>query len=328
MQSLCALVQACCTADRVLLTGPIGPDGDSIGAALALQQILRARGVRVDVAGTPSYRYDWMPGADEMVPDAQIAPLYDAVVVLDGDCHRLPEPVRAAFEAASIRGIVDHHGSTRADRYTHWCLDPTAPSTCEMVYRALPELDVSLCKRLATLLYVGTIFDTGGFRYSNTTPQTHQMGAALVAQGIEHAAISTRVLLERRESGLRLTGHVFSTATLHRDGTIAVGLATLDLKERFANVDGDLEGIVDGLIHTFGVKVAALLVERESGEVKYSLRSRGEVDVSRVARDLSPSGGGHPKAAGATVHQSIDTARHRAIEVISRHLDARGAKTP
>ena len=103
MQSLCALVQACCTADRVLLTGPIGPDGDSIGAALALQQILRARGVRVDVAGTPSYRYDWMPGADEMVPDAQIAPLYDAVVVLDGDCHRLPEPVRAAFEAASIR---------------------------------------------------------------------------------------------------------------------------------------------------------------------------------------------------------------------------------
>ena len=313
-----ALFAALCASKSVLLTGPLGLDGDSVGACLALQNILEARGIPSVVAGIPSYRYDWMPQADRMVPDVQLRDDYDAVVVMDGDRHRLTPQALRAFNNARVKAIVDHHGSTRTDGYTHWWLQPDIASTCQMLYQALDGWGVSLSKDLASHLYTGTIFDTGGFRYSNTTPETHRMGAALLSQGIQAAEICNRVLIERSTSSLRLAGHVFSNATLHLDGQLAVGRATLDLKHRFKNVDGDLEGIVDRLVHIIGVKVAFLLVERESGDVKYSLRSRGAVNMADVARELSQQGGGHPKAAGATVRGPIDKAERDAIRIIAR----------
>ena len=125
-------------------------------------------------------------------------------------------------------------------------------------------------------------------------------------------------------SGLLLAGHVFSHAQLHADGQIAVGYATRDLKDRFNNVDGDLEGIVDNLVHLLGVEVAILLIQRDEGEIKYSFRSRGRIDVSQVARVLSPKGGGHPKAAGASVYCSVDEAAKRAIDECARRLESIG----
>jgi len=311
-------LEAC---ERVLLTGPVAPDGDSIGACLALQHILAKRGVKVDVAGVASYRYDWMPAATAMVPDEQIEPLYDAVVVMDGDRHRLTPPVQEAFSAAKLRGIIDHHASTEAVGYTHCWLDPNAASTCEMLYTALETWDVDLNCTLAELLYTGAIFDTGGFRYSNTTPETHRMAAELVGAGVEHAAICTRVLMERRIGGLRLAGHVYSHATFHLEGELAIGYATLDLKDRFKLVDGDLEGVVDQLVHTCGVEVAILLVERAPQNIKYSLRSRGLVNVAHVAREIAPTGGGHPKASGASIRGTVEQAADRAIEIVAAHLN-------
>lgn len=322
-----ALLDALCKADSVLLTGPIAPDGDSIGACLALQRILHKRGIDAHVAGTPSYRYDWLPGAELMVPDEAITPHWDAVVVLDGDRNRLPPTIEAAFNNASVRGIVDHHGSTRAEGYTHAWLEPDAESTCGMLYRFLDPWDIELDRELATQLYTGAVFDTGGFRYSNTKPSTHAMAGALIATGIEHASICTRVLMERRISSLKLAGHVFSHATFHAGGELAVGRATLDLKERFGNVEGDLEGIVDNLVHVMGVEVAVLLVERPSREIKYSLRSRGKVNVALVARELSPSGGGHAKAAGASVPGPVEAAEARVVGILERDLAAADAQS-
>jgi phosphoesterase RecJ-like protein len=303
------------------LTGPVAPDGDSIGACLALQRILKRRGVDVDVAGTPSYRYDWMPAATSMIPDEQIEPIYDGVVVLDGDRHRLTLQVREAFAAAKLQGIIDHHASTEPNGYSHYWLNPGAASTCEMLYHALGNWDIPLNCTLAELLYTGAIFDTGGFRYSNTSPRTHRMAAELVDAGVAHAAICTRVLMERRVSGLRLAGHVYSNATFHLEGELAIGYATLDLKDRFKLVDGDLEGVVDQLVHTCGVEVAVLLVERGPRNIKYSLRSRGLVNVAHIAREIAPTGGGHPKAAGVSIDGTVADAERLAIDIVGKHLD-------
>jgi len=307
--------------EHVLLTGPVAPDGDSIGACLALQQILATKGVHATVAGTASYRYDWMPEAPNMVPDDAIEPVYDGVVVLDGDRHRLSPLVRDAFEAAKLQGIIDHHASTEPTGYTHCWLNPTAASTCEMLYGALQAWNVPLNRTLAELLYTGAVFDTGGFRYSNTTGETHQMAAALIGAGVEHAAICTRVLMERRISGLRLAGHVYSNATFHLEGELAIGYATLDLRDRFQIIDGDLEGVVDQLVHTCGVEIAILLVERGPRNIKYSLRSRGLVNVAHIARAIAPTGGGHPKAAGASISGTVEEAAALAIDIVRSHLD-------
>ena len=289
----------------VLLTGPDAPDGDSIGACLALRRILRRRGTEATVAGRPGYRYAWMPDAETMVPDAELPAGFGAVVVLDGDRLRLTAPVDVAFRAAPFTGIIDHHGSTSPQGYTTAWLEPQASSTCEMLYDALTAWQEPLDEALATQLYVGSIFDTGCFRYSNTTPATHRMAAHLLECGIDHARICAQVLMERQPSGLRLAGEVLSTASYDLDGALLSSGVSLARAAELGIRSGDWEGIVESMVFTSGVQVVALFIERQPGRVKVSLRSRGRVDVAQLAHGLSDGGGGHPKAAGVTLDGSI-----------------------
>jgi len=308
IEQLKALAQG---ASRVLLTGPEGPDGDSIGACLALARCLRALGVpQVDVAGVPSYRYRWMDGAAQMLPDEEVGSdpadgVYDLAVVMDGDAHRLTAPVDAAWAVAKKHAIIDHHGTTTADGYDVALIDHTSASTCEMILRIMDAWGQPLDRIQAELLYVGILFDTGGFRHSNTSVETLQVAGRLLETGMNHSAITTRVLLERRPNAMRLQGRILETATFHDDGAVVLGTLSLALAESLELVNGDLEGIVDSLIYVRGVEVAALVVERGPGEVKLSLRSRGKVDVARLARELHQTGGGHAKAAGVVLPETL-----------------------
>lgn len=315
------LLSALLTSPRVLLTGPMAPDGDSLGACLALQQLLQRREVDVRVAGTPSYRYAWMPGIEHLLDDEAVAAgHWDAVVVMDGDRHRLTPAVELAFAEAPLRGIVDHHASTRDDGYTHFWVDPCVGSTCEMLYQAMASWGEPLDGRIAECLYTGLIFDTGGFRYSNTRPSSHQMAAELLRTGIDPHRICLEVLMDRRASGLRLAGEVFSGARLALDGTLCIATISLEDQTRLGTVDGDIEGIVENLVQVKGVQVGALLIEHPDGIVKVSLRSRDRVDVADVARTLHPSGGGHTKAAGVRLRacmQDVCTRIEHAITAAS-----------
>ena len=285
-------------AQRVLLTGPDDVDGDSLGSSLALARVLRARfGVEVDVAGEAGPRYAWMPDVEENLGDDQLGD-YDLVVVLDGDRHRLPEGAARAFSEAGARAIVDHHGSTRSDGYDVAVLDPLAASTCEMVLDLADAWGAALDADLATLLYVGILFDTGGFRYSNTSPSTHRAAARLLATGISHADIAIRVLMERSRAGSLLKARLVSEIQFHADGRLALGAGP-----------HDLDGIVEAILYIEGVEMAVLATERGPDKVKLSLRSRGGVDVAALAHQLHPSGGGHAKAAGVVLNESIALVR-------------------
>jgi phosphoesterase RecJ-like protein len=308
-------------ARRVLLTGPLGPDGDSLGACLALARVLRLEGLAVDVAGDAGFRYAFLPGADRLIHEDRVEPGYDAVVVLDGDRHRLAKPVEAAFEAADVRAIIDHHASTQVDGYSHAWLAPRAASTCEMLYDAFRRHDLPIDADTAALLYVGAIFDTGGFRYSNTTPATHEMAADLIARGFDHAALNARVLQQRRVRGLRLTGEVFATAALLHGGALILGEVTRERCDRLDTSGQDLEGIVDTMVFVDGVEVAAVLHERKR-DVKVSFRSRGRVNVAHVAHALDASGGGHFKASGVVLPVDLDAARAAVVEAVGAALTA------
>lgn len=317
-----ALAQVVGHCSSVLLTGPHDNDGDSIGACLALARAIGVKwpGCRVDVAGVPSFRYDWMTGADRMVPDADVQPDYDAVVVMDGDRSRVHAAVGAAFEAAQHRVIVDHHRTTRAAGYSLSLLDPDAESTCGMVLRILDGWGVPLDRPMAELLYVGVIFDTGGFRYSNTESRTHRMAARLLDQGIDHSLISERVLLLKRVGGFRLNARVLSELRLLSQGRLVVGEVSQALVAQVGSEPSDIEGIVDQMVFVEGVQLAILLVERAPGQIKLSLRSRGQVDVAKLARALSPGGGGHARAAGAMLFAPLDQVRAELPGLVEAHL--------
>lgn len=304
-------------SSSVLLTGPEGPDGDSIGACLALQRALRivAPGLRVDVAGSPGSRYEFLVGSEAMLPDARVG-AYDGVVVLDGDRTRLPPRVAEAFASARWTGLIDHHRSSDLSGYTLPWLEPTTESTCVMVRKLLAAWEVPLDRAFAEHLYTGIIFDTGAFRYSNTNAQTHLVAAELLSLGIEHHRICERVLMDRRLAGLRLQSRVCDAARLVAGGRVLIGVYTHAVAADVGADDGDVEGIVDALQHVEGIEVAALVIEKNAGRTKLSLRSRGEVDVSALAKRISPAGGGHAKAAGASIALPVA----EAVALVEREL--------
>ncbi len=271
--------------------------------------------VVVHVAGSPGNRYRFLDGSGEMLPDAQVG-TYDGVVVLDGDRKRLPPKVAEAFAAASWTGLIDHHRSSDLDGYTIPWLEPTTESTCVMVRKLLAEWGVPLDRSFAEQLYTGIIFDTGAFRYSNTNANTHLLAAELLALGIEHHRICERVLMDRRHAGLRLQSRVCDTSRLLANGRVLVGVFTHAVAAEVGADDGDVEGIVDALQHVEGIEVAALVIEKSAQRTKLSLRSRGGVDVSALAKRISPAGGGHAKAAGASIALPIA----EAVALVEREL--------
>lgn len=309
-------------AHSILLTGPVDPDGDSVGACLGLARLIRARHgkARVAVAGDPGARYAGLPDAAGMLPDADIAPDWDVVIVMDGDKSRLTSEVDAAFKAAKKRVIVDHHGTTTSEGYDLAILSPQTESTCGMVMEILDAWKGTLDQGLAKLLYAGVIFDTGGFRYSNTKPSTHRMAARLLETGIEHDRIAVTVLMERRAQGLKLAARVQSAMELHHDGRVSCGVISQALLQELDANSTDVEGIVESLLYLQGVQVSALLSERSPGVTKLSFRSRGQVDVAQLARSLTTRGGGHPRAAGATLMMDLDQGKAKVLAALGEKL--------
>ncbi|MEC7242840.1 MAG: DHH family phosphoesterase [Myxococcota bacterium] len=293
-------------AESVLLTGPASADGDSVGATLALAEGIRGLGVkRVDVAADLVARYRWMPGADDVLANESVVPDYDVVIVMDGDRHRLATRVEEAFKQAKHTVIIDHHGTTDASGYELAILDPTAAATCMQVMAILADWETSITPQIAENLYVGLIFDTGGFRYSNTKPETLRVAARLLETGFDHARAASRILMDKSPAGMRLHSAVSSDAKLLGGGEVAMGTVSQSLMERCGADVGDLDGLVESLLYVDGVEVSVVLVERGPQAVKLSFRSRGLVDVAQLAKSLTHQGGGHAKAAGAFLKEPL-----------------------
>ena len=294
-------------ASSVLFTGPMDPDGDSLGACLALA---RASGgfseATVHVAGEANYRYDWMPDSETLLDDGALLEHYDLVVVMDGDRKRLTRRVTDLFAAAKVTALVDHHRSSSPDGYDVVLLDPDSPSTCEMVASMLSDWDVALDPAMATHLYTGIIFDTGGFKHENTMSKTHALAAQLLDLGVQPAPVHAKVLHERTQGGLRLLGEVLGAARFYAGGEIVVGVVTEEAVRRLGIQSGDTEGIVDAVLNTAGVEVAVLVKESGDSACRMSLRSKTRVNVAEIARTLHEGGGGHVRAAGCRVPTSLD----------------------
>ena len=289
----------CQRSTSILLTGPVYPDGDSIGACIALRRgIKQFSDARVDIAAKASFRYAWMPDVEQFTPEEEIDREYDLAIVLDGDRHRLHHVVENAYNRSSTQAIIDHHASTNPHDYSLALIDAEAESTCGMLFDILMKWGVSIDTCMAQSLYTGVIFDTAGFRHSNTKPSTHRLAAQLIEMGIDHSQISAKILMERKPSGLRLLCFVLQHLTYLADGRISFCIISFSDMQSLNCTVGDYEGIVEMMLFTQGVQVAGLCIERSPGQFKVSLRSRIFVNVAKLAQSMSESGGGHPKASG------------------------------
>lgn len=321
--SLDEVARALQAARSVLVTTHRSPDGDGLGAGLALTRALLKRGARA-----VHYNLDpcpealrFLPGSGDIVA-ALPAEALDAAVIVD--CS---EPERVAPDlAAQLKPrtwiVIDHH-ATEAPFGDLRHNDPDAPASAEIVLRLIERLGVALDADMAACLYAGLAVDTGNFRFSNAGVRAFAAAAELAAAGADAPRIAHLLFEEQPVSKLKLTAAALGTLDLALGGA----LATLTVDEPMLLAAGatlaDLDGLVNFPRGLRGCRVAAVyLVQGE--EVRISLRTSVDaVDVERVARGFG--GGGHKHAAGCTYHGSLGAAREALAAAVARMLAEVGA---
>lgn len=319
-----ALLRAVPPNGRVLLICHINPDGDALGSMLGFGLGLRQLGVREVQATFPGppevpEPFHGLPGLDLLVPAdaADVAP--DLVICFDAASESRLGELAGRLSSADAALVLDHHASNPGFGTVN-LVDPGAAATSVVAEQLLARLGVVVDRAIAECLYVALTTDTGSFRFAATTPAVHEMAARLLATGISPGDISRRVFDTRPFGAVRLFGEVLGRAQLEPTAAGGRGLvwtfATLDDLARHDQRPYVLEALIDSVRCTAEADVGCVLKQTASAEWAVSMRSKGAVDVSRVAVALG--GGGHTFAAGFTGRGTVE----QVVESIRGQLDA------
>ena len=308
-----ALISA---ADQVALACHVAPDGDALGSMLALHHVLRAGGHNsvASFAGTqvtgPHYRE--LPGLDLLSHPLDYPAEPDVMVTLDcGSIGRLGDLAINA-KAAKELVVVDHHVSNTRFGSIH-LVDPKAAASAVVVARLIDALGLPLNHDAAVCLYAGLVCDTGRFQYESTSTEAFDLARRLLDFDVPIARLNRVLFEEHRLAYLRLVGAVLSRAEMVQEKSfIWAAITEADLAEHDVTLE-ETEGLIDFIRQAKEAEVSCVLKEFE-GHVRVSLRSLGEVDVSRVATLFG--GGGHRYAAGFTTTDPVA----RVVETILRAL--------
>ncbi len=302
-----------------LVTAHRNPEGDALGAELALAHLLRRLGKRAVVVNEDPVpaEYRFIPERARIRPcDHRIRPQsFDAFVIVD--CSDLQRSGAVARLSAGKPVIdIDHHITNEGFGDVCW-VDPSCSSSCEQVYLLYRQLKVSFDAAAAMQLYIGIATDTGYFRYSNTTPRTHEAAAELMRAGrIVPSTVYRAVYEDIPFSQMLLVSRLVGSAESFAGGKIlAVKVPRSLVGDDRQSVDLG-EHILSALRAVKGVE-AVLLAKENPGparEVRINLRAQGRVDVSAVARRFG--GGGHRSASGATVRGSLAAVSAAVIRVL------------
>ncbi|MBP1628230.1 MAG: Exopolyphosphatase-like protein [Holophagaceae bacterium] len=301
--------------DRFLLTAHENPDGDAVGALVGLAHYLRGSGKTVRIVVSPdlpdSLRFLDTEGWIEVygAAHADLASWAETWVLLDASEPQRLGVMLEAFQASkALKVCLDHHLSENPMGFDHAFVDSSASASAELVY-SLASSRMTLPLPMAQALYAGMADDTGNFRFSNATPRIHRFAADLIELGVDPSATYQALYHQGRPERLRLFGRAFERMRFLDQGRYASTLVTqADLDACGATKD-DMEGLVNKALEIRGVEVSCLMYELADGHYKVGLRSRGQVNVNAVCRQLG--GGGHKLASGAKVDGPAKAAQTR-----------------
>ena len=303
-----AVAEALLADGTVVVCAHVNPDGDAVGAVLALTLALRQAGVNAvatlaDAHEAPA-TYSFLEGFDLYRPGAELdAP--DVFVALDTPSWARLGAAEPLARSAGRVIVIDHHGDDACYGALN-LVDPDAASTASIVWRLLPSLGVAPTPDIAAACYVALMTDTGRFSYSNTTPRALRDAADMIEAGVDARRLFTKVYESRTAPALALLGRVLGRVTLANKGRVVYSwIAANDLAETGA-LPEETENLVDVVRQTG--RVDAVVIFKEEGDgTKVSLRAKcPTLDIGAVARSFG--GGGHFAAAGATLDLVLDDA--------------------
>lgn len=307
------------TTDNFLVTSHVSPDGDALGSMLAVGEVLDAMGKQVRLfneSGLPE-RFRWLSPRQEILrdlPDTEP----ETIIVLDCGSPQRPGTLLAPWLSSKTVVNIDHHLDNPLFGSINW-VDQRVSSTGEMVGMLARELNVPLAGLLGEYVYLSLISDTGDFCFSNTRPETLEMAAEILRLGLLPGPFHEQRQSTGTINQLRMRGTVTQQATLHSQGRISLISFTRELFRQTGTGPEDTEGLVNRVLYLRGVQAAIATREEDNGSIKFSLRSKGDVNVQAVAARFG--GGGHRNAAGGTLDMSVDEAGRTLVDAVAAELD-------
>ncbi len=299
-------------SDNIVLIAHINPDGDALGSSLSLYPILKKMGKRVSVFNVtkplPAY-LDFLPNFEKIVN--KLPKKIDLMISFDcGSFDRL-----GIEEKPSFLINIDHHISNTKYGDIN-IIDANAASSSQVVYNMLKINNIEIDKDSALCIYTALVTDTGSFQYESVTDRVFEMAADLVKCGVKPDFVAKMLFQRDRLSRLRLLAKAYDTIELCCEGKVAFVEVTKEMMEITGAIKDDTDTIVNSVRAIASVEVACMLREDDEG-IKISLRSKNYADVSKVA--VRYGGGGHIRAAGATIKDEFDFSKVK--EMIKSDLE-------
>lgn len=302
-----------------IVASHLSPDGDTLGAAIAMAHLIRdLGGTAIHVCPDPvPGRYAFLPGAEEVQTELPEGLEGWGLVTCDAaELSRFGDWA-ARFAAMPLRVNVDHHVSNPGFGSVNVVLTGAA-ATGEVVYHLYEHFGLRPNLAAAQAMYAAIVTDTGGFAYEATSAETHRIAGALIALGVSPAEMTKQLFEQVPFSELRIKTLALSRMQRSANGKVVWTVVTQAMLDETGADESQLDGLAEQLRSLQGVDVAFYLRETPRG-IKLSLRGK-DSDVNRIASRFG--GGGHRRAAGATLPEPMETAPERVLEAIRAEQEA------
>ena len=312
MNTLDNILEEINKAESIVILTHENPDGDAIGSGLALYNALKQIGKNPDII-IPEYprTFEFLPGSNEIKKKSNVEE-YDLAISVDCATIKMLNGFANYFENAKVKVSIDHHSTNTMFGDLNY-VSPDAPACAQILLVVFEYFKIEVTKDIGTCILTGIITDTGGFKYSGVTSETFEFVAWLLEKGINVSKIYRKVLQTKTRANFELNRIATNRLEFFEGGKVAFTYITKEDEERVNAESGDHEGIVETGRDIEGVEVSIFIRQTDKG-CKVSMRSNEYVNVSDVC--LLLGGGGHIRAAGATMQCTIEQAKEKILRQI------------
>lgn len=314
--------------DSFIITTHRGPDGDAMGSSMAMYNLLVNLKKDVNVIIPNSYPnfLNWLPNVKNVINHeenstniSKLIDKVDVIIMLDfNDLSRIENLEGYVLNSKAKKILIDHHQDPDLSICDLSFCDTTYSSTCELLYMILNQAKFNLTKNIADCLYTGILTDTGSFKFSCTTKNTHVSVGHLISIGVNSTEINNLIYNNYSYHRIKLLGHCLTNKLkIYNNSSAIISLSDDELK-KFNFKKGDTEGIINYALSIKEVIFAVFIVEKDN-IVKLSFRSLGNINVQEISKRYF-GGGGHFNAAGAKSDLSLDETIKKVENIIKNEF--------
>lgn len=322
MNTLEQVVQEIKTAKRIIIFHHIAPDGDSLGSALALremvQQLDNVEVVDNIITNYVQDMFSYLPDVHvfKKTDDTSLFQSYDLAITVDCASNDRLGIAESLFKKAKKTICIDHHPSNRGFADINF-IDVVASAAGELVYDLIEPLGVQLNEDIATNIYTAILTDTGGFKFENTSPKTMRIAANLIEAGANPVTIYRNCYETKSLAMIKLHARVIDRAVISEDKKIIYGVIKRKTFEELEATDDCIEGITESIRQVDGVEIAMVFKETLKKTTRVSFRSN-KINVCTIAGYFG--GGGHKLAAGCLIEKKVEEAIVDVLSIVTKQI--------